>query len=225
MKQGSKFRRVGFVVALSAALWGVGANPAWSQEPGGQAVPWEPMFPSPRPPRFTASLGAFFPSEDTRRGTNGVWAVGRFAYDLLPPSQSRAFDVAAYFDTGFGTRREQQDFQEFLQMDRQFHGLGLSGTLHLTPRTSGTAFFVSAGGGPYLLRRSRARVFEYEDVDGEIEEIRRVLGNAQAVTLGYRLGAGLRFGRGFFFEAAYQDMGRLERVPYRGASASVGMHF
>ncbi len=220
---------VGGLAGGARAQEEVPPNPPTPPAPAAPPIFGQGWEDEPAAPRLRATLGAFFPTQATRRGTNRVWAAASLSYDLLPRSGAdRALDLAAYFDAGLGYRREQRDFQEFQDTDRQFYGLGLTATIHLARQGAGKpGAYLVAGGGPYLLRRSRARVYEFPSWDEEdgTDEVRYDITSAQEVTFGYRLGFGVTFGKGFFAEATYRDLGRLDTVPYRGTSATLGMRF
>lgn len=205
---------------LTAALWAL---------TGGGAARAQADYGPKQDGRLSFGIGAFRAGDGvTRSGVSDVWTLLSADYRLRPSHPSRAVDLSAFVDYAAGVRRERADRRdEFFEYSRSFAAAGLAARLNLLPRRDARSpsLHLTAAGGPFYLQRERAIVFPSWDWDDEDGEDRETLSRRGVVNLGYKLGAGLRFGRGYFLEATYFHMGRLGGARYDGVSAQFGASF
>jgi hypothetical protein len=183
--------------------------------------------------RFSFGLGAFRPDDRAvRAGTGEAWAMISADYRLRRPSPSRLIEPSVYLDIASGSKRQGTRYrEEFYEFSRVFYGAGLAARINVVPPTAGRnrlSAHLTVGGGGYYLGRARAYVYPgydgygYPDYDSEQRD---VIYRRGRLNLGYRLGGGLRFGRGYYAEFTRFNLGRLGAARYDGFSLAAGATF
>lgn len=209
---------IGFAAALGAIIFP--ATVVRAQEDGGNI--------RGVPDRLNIAIGGLMGEEATTNSFDKQgWFLFNASYDLQQPSRSRFVDFAAFFETGGTQNRDRIDVGRYRSYSRSVYGLGVSANIRLLPPNRHVGVYATAGVGGYSLGRNVNDVYEYFDYNpyGEDtqEEYTDRLESRTRFTVGYKLGGGIRFGRGVFLEAAYYNFGKLENTDYGGFGLTVGL--
>lgn len=178
--------------------------------------------------RLKVALGGFAGQEASSKSFDKQgWFLVNVSYDLREPSPSRFIDFAAYFEMGGTQNRDRLGVGQFRSYTRSVYGLGVSTTVRLLPPNRHIGVYAIAGSGVYSLGRNVTDIYEYIDYNpyGEDtqEQYTDSLESRVRYTFGYKLGGGIRFGRGGFVEAAYYNFGQLEDTEYGGFGVTLGL--
>jgi opacity protein-like surface antigen len=172
--------------------------------------------------RLKVSVGALaVDSAETRNRTSATWPLLSISYDLAPPKTSRALDFAVYAEGGTDSGQELIDLLTIDRFTRSVLGVGLSSQLRLTPPGRSLNLYATGGVGVYSLSAQQTFVLQSVGIAGD--EIDDTVSDRQSTQVGYKLGGGVRFGRGFSAEVGYYHFGELDNARYSGIGMMLGM--